>query len=90
MLLKTAIHGADANWGRILCAVGYSDPAEFTIDPATVSVSFVDVQNPGKELALLVNGEPVAQVDEVWARQLLEQENIEIRVRMGQGSEQAA
>ena len=34
-LVKTAIHGEDANWGRIIAAVGYSgiefDPAKFEI-----------------------------------------------------------
>ena len=36
-LTKAAIFGADANWGRVLCAMGYSG-AEF--DPETVDVSF--------------------------------------------------
>lgn len=40
-LVKTAIHGEDANWGRILCAAGYSG-AEF--DPADASVFLGDVK----------------------------------------------
>lgn len=92
MLLKCAINGADANWGRILCAVGYSNPKGFVVDPTTVSVSFVD-QTPGdthgKEMVLLTNGEPSDHVDEAWARKVLEQEQINIIVRMGQGREQA-
>jgi glutamate N-acetyltransferase/amino-acid N-acetyltransferase len=37
-LFKTAMFGADANWGRILCAIGYAD-AEFSV--STVDVSLV-------------------------------------------------
>ena len=37
-LVKTAIFGADANWGRILCAIGYTD-AEFKIDCVDVYMS---------------------------------------------------
>ncbi|KAG0277378.1 hypothetical protein BGZ95_006059, partial [Linnemannia exigua] len=38
-LVKTALYGQDANWGRILCAVGYSGVKE--IDPTKVTVSFI-------------------------------------------------
>lgn len=88
MLLKCALNGQDANWGRILCAVGYSDPSEFTVEPSMVSVSFVD-QKDGSELVLLKNGEPVLPVDEQRASALLECEEIQVRVRMGQGSSSA-
>ncbi len=37
-LVKTAMFGADANWGRILCAIGYSD-ATFAIDRVDVALS---------------------------------------------------
>lgn len=87
-LVKTAIHGADANWGRILCAVGYSTPASFTVDPTKVSVSFVP--SDGTEvLRTLVNGEP-QQVDEVRAKKVLSLEDIEIQVDLQAGSESAA
>jgi len=39
-LVKTAIHGEDANWGRILAAIGYSG---ISFDPAVVEISFDDV-----------------------------------------------
>jgi glutamate N-acetyltransferase/amino-acid N-acetyltransferase len=39
-LVKTAIHGEDANWGRILAAVGYSG---ISFDPAAVEIFFDDV-----------------------------------------------
>lgn len=36
-LLKAAMFGADANWGRVLCAIGYT-PGEFTIDHVSVQL----------------------------------------------------
>ncbi|GAA5949541.1 hypothetical protein JCM21900_000257 [Sporobolomyces salmonicolor] len=85
-LVKCAIHGEDANWGRILCAVGYSQPP-FTIDPSKVSVSFVPTDGT-PELKLLVNGEP-ENVDEARASEILKEEDLEIRVELGLGEEQA-
>ena len=36
-LVKAAMFGADANWGRVLCAMGY---AKASFDPSLVSISF--------------------------------------------------
>lgn len=85
-LVKTALHGQDANWGRILCAVGYSQPP-FEIDPTKVSVSFVPTDGSA-ELKLLINGEP-EQVDEVRAREILKDEDLEIKIELGLGDESA-
>ncbi|KAI5479805.1 glutamate N-acetyltransferase / amino-acid N-acetyltransferase [Pseudohyphozyma bogoriensis] len=85
-LVKTALHGQDANWGRILCAVGYSSP-NFTIDPTKVTVSFIPADGTA-ELKLLVNGEPEV-VDEVRAKEILEMEDLEIRIELGLGEESA-
>ncbi|GAA5849364.1 hypothetical protein JCM8547_006526 [Rhodosporidiobolus lusitaniae] len=86
-LVKTALHGEDANWGRILCAVGYTSPLSFTIDPTKVSVSFIP-QDGSKELKLLVNGEP-ENVDEERAAEILKEEDLEIRIELGLGEEKA-
>ncbi|GAA5960675.1 hypothetical protein JCM8115_001792 [Rhodotorula mucilaginosa] len=85
-LVKCALHGQDANWGRILCAVGYSQPG-FEIDPTKVSVSFVP-QDGTPALQLLVNGEP-ENVDEGRASEILAEEDLEIRVELGLGDESA-
>lgn len=37
-LVKTAMFGADANWGRILCAIGYTE-GDFKVDEIEVSIS---------------------------------------------------
>ena len=77
-LVKTALHGADANWGRILCAVGYSG-IEF--NPANVSIDFnnLPVLKPNYEIVL----------DEEKAKEALSQENIKVLINLNQGSAEA-
>ena len=85
-LVKTALYGKDANWGRILCAVGYTEGiSEDTVIPHRTSVSFVPVDG-SEELKLLVEGEPET-VDEMRAAAILECEDLEIRVDLGGGAE---
>jgi glutamate N-acetyltransferase / amino-acid N-acetyltransferase len=94
-LVKTALYGKDANWGRILCAAGYalvSPPTRDPIDvpeiiPERTSVSFIPADG-SQELKLLVNGEP-EQVDEERASQILEMEDLEIVVNLGTGDKSA-
>ncbi|GAO18536.1 uncharacterized protein UV8b_06644 [Ustilaginoidea virens] len=94
-LVKTALYGKDANWGRILCAAGYaliSKPGQPISDvpeivPEKTHVSFVPTDG-SKELKLLVNGEP-EQVDEERASEILEMEDLEILVKLGTGDKAA-
>lgn len=94
-LVKTALYGKDANWGRILCATGYSLISEPgmprndvpEINPEKTNVSFIPTDGSA-ELKLLVNGEP-EQVDETRAAQILEHEDLEILVRLGTGTKEA-
>ncbi|KIH90846.1 glutamate N-acetyltransferase [Sporothrix brasiliensis 5110] len=95
-LVKTALYGKDANWGRILCATGYaliSEPGADevsttpSIAPNQTNVSFLPTDGSA-ELKLLVNGEPEA-VDETRAAEILELEDLEILVRLGTGKEEA-
>ncbi len=80
-LVKTALYGKDANWGRILCAIGYtSGVPSNAIVPEQTSVSFVPADGSA-ELKLLVNGEPET-VDEERAKEILEGEDLEILVRL--------
>ena len=84
-LVKTALFGEDANWGRILAATG-SVP-DTVIDPSRVSVTFVP-SDGSAAFPVLVNGEPLV-VDEVRAKQVLSLRDIEIIVDLAVG-EQAA
>lgn len=86
-LVKTALYGKDANWGRILCAIGYTENLDIdgVIEPTKVSVSFVAPKarssEASGELRLLVNGEP-QDVDEARAARVLEEEDLEILVKL--------
>ncbi|KAK5121902.1 hypothetical protein LTR85_004474 [Meristemomyces frigidus] len=96
-LVKTALYGKDANWGRILCAIGYAPGIMASTElqvpevkgglvqvvPERTSVSFVPTDGSA-ELKLLVRGEP-EQVDEERAKQILEMEDLEILVRLDDG-----
>ncbi|KAJ5735677.1 Arginine biosynthesis bifunctional protein ArgJ [Penicillium malachiteum] len=88
-LVKTALYGRDANWGRILCAVGYTQGvAEGVVVPERTSVSFRPVDG-SPILKLLVNGEPET-VDEERASAILQNEDLEIEVDLGGGEKGAA
>ncbi|CAN9367981.1 unnamed protein product [Alternaria alternata] len=80
-LVKTALYGKDANWGRILCATGYAEGVDSVV-PEETSVSFVPT-DCSEELKLLVKGEP-EQVDENRAAKILEAEDLEIKVRLSE------
>jgi glutamate N-acetyltransferase / amino-acid N-acetyltransferase len=68
-LVKTAIYGADANWGRIIGAIGQS---EATVNPKTVDIAI-------GEITMLQNSTPVA-FDEDEARNYLMNDKVEILV----------
>ncbi|KAL8734878.1 MAG: hypothetical protein Q9166_001230 [cf. Caloplaca sp. 2 TL-2023] len=83
-LVKTALYGKDANWGRILCAVGYTEGLNpGAVVPERTSVSFVPTDG-SEVLKLLVKGEP-ERVDERRAAKILEEEDLEILVNLGGG-----
>ena len=84
-LVKTALYGRDANWGRILCAAGYTQALQAgAVVLEKTSVSFVPTDG-SEVLQLLVNGEP-QQVDEARAAQILAAEDLEILVDLGGGA----
>ena len=77
-LLKAAMFGADANWGRVLCAIGYSG--------AEVDVDRVDVSFRSKKGSVSVcrNGSGVPFSEEE-AKEILLEPEIEILVSIGDG-----
>lgn len=86
-LVKTALYGKDANWGRILCATGYAEGVESVV-PEETSVSFIPTDG-SEELKLLVKGEPET-VDEERAAKILESEDLEILVRVREAAGEEA
>jgi len=77
-LLKAAMFGADANWGRVLCAIGYSG--------ANVDVNKIDVAFKSKAGTILVckNGSGV-DFSEEKAKEILLCDEIEILVNLNDG-----
>ena len=77
-LTKAAIFGADANWGRVLCAMGYSG-ADF--DPEKVDVHFTSAAG---DIAVCEKGRGL-DFDEELAKKILTEHDIEINITMGEG-----
>ena len=77
-LLKAAMFGADANWGRVLCAIGYSGA---DVDVTKVDVSFRSAKG---EIAVCKDGAGVPFSEEIAKEVLLEKE-IEIVISVGDG-----
>ena len=77
-LTKAAMFGADANWGRILCAIGYSGA---DVDVHKVGVKFVSAAG---EILVCENGAGVAFSEELAKKILLEKE-IGIAITLGDG-----
>ena len=78
-LTKAAIFGADANWGRVLCAMGYSGAA---FDPEKVDVHFASAAG---DIAVCQQGRGL-DFDEALAKKILTEHDVEILITMGEGS----
>ena len=81
-LVKTAFFGEDANWGRILAAMGYSG-ANF--NPTKVSIKF---HNGSHSINLMQNGTPV-QFDEKLALKILKKNEITVELQLKEGNGEA-
>ncbi len=81
-LFKAAMFGADANWGRVLCAIGYSG--------ADVDVMKVDVEFESVEGSILVckDGSGV-DFDEDVAKKILLKDEINININLNEGEGKA-
>ena len=78
-LFKAAMFGADANWGRILCAIGYSG-AE--VDVNAVDVSFKSAKG---SIDVCKNGAGIPFSEEI-AKEILLENEIEIIIKVGNGN----
>ncbi len=74
-LVKTAFFGEDANWGRIIAAVGYSGA---DVDPDKVNISFDDV-------AMVSNGLGLDSAQEARASEVLKKPEFTVTVELGLG-----
>ena len=78
-LLKAAMFGADANWGRILCAIGYSGA---DVDVNKIDVSFKSLKG---EILVCKNGAGV-DFSEEKAKEILLEKEIEININLNSGN----
>lgn len=77
-LFKAAMFGADANWGRVLCAIGYSGA---DVDVNAVDVSFASAKG---EICVCVNGAGIPFSEEI-AKEILLESEIKIIIKVGNG-----
>jgi len=77
-LTKAAMFGADANWGRVLCAIGYSGA---DVDITKIDVSF---RSEAGEILVCKDGAGV-EFSEEKAKEILLKRDIEILVSLGDG-----
>ena len=77
-LVKTAMFGADANWGRVLCAIGYSG---MDVDISKVKVTF---KSEGGEVLVCENGAGVG-FDEDEAKEVLSCDTVIINIELNDG-----
>ena len=74
--------GADANWGRVLCAIGYSGA---DVDVSKVGVSFESCKG---EISVCENGRGV-EFSEEKAKEILLEEEITVIITLGDGESEA-
>ena len=77
-LLKAAMFGADANWGRVLCAIGYSGA---NVDVDKVDMAFV---SPKGRVDVCKNGSGIEFSEEI-AKEVLLERDITIEVKLNDG-----
>lgn len=81
-LFKAAIFGEDANWGRILCAVGYAQ-ADFDINKVDV-----DLKSKNGIISVCKNGTGI-EFSEEKASEILSADEIYVLINLNDGSEKA-
>ena len=81
-LLKAAMFGADANWGRVLCAIGYSGAS---VDVNKIDVSFASSKG---SIIVCVNGAGI-DFDEDKAKEILLEKEVEINIDLKQADHSA-
>ena len=77
-LFKAAMFGADANWGRVLCAIGYSGA---DVDVTKIDVAFKSVAG---EIVVCVDGAGV-EFSEEKAKEILTEKEIQVLINLKSG-----
>ena len=82
-LFKAAMFGADANWGRVLCAIGYTE-GDFAVDNIDVTMS------SAKGSVTVCKASEAAEYSEDKATEILSEEELVIDINMNQGEAAAS
>ena len=82
-LLKAAMFGADANWGRVLCAIGYSGA---NVNVNKVDVAFISAKG---KISVCKNGNGI-EFSEDEAKKILSENEIDIEVKLNDGDQNAS
>lgn len=81
-LVKTAFFGEDANWGRMVCALGYTE-IQFSLEKFSINI-----ENKDKKIDLMKEGIPLI-FDEEKALEILKMDEIKVNILLGEGEENA-
>ena len=81
-LVKTAFFGEDANWGRIVCSLGYTG-IDFDLNKTSISL----ISQFGK-VDMMENGVPL-EFNEEHGKQVLASSEIQVNIILGEGEETA-
>lgn len=88
-LVKTAFYGGDANWGRILAAVGYSDAqVDPTLANLWIAAGTADATASGGRVQLVRGGRPLSYSEEA-ATAIFQGDEISVAVELGLGTAHA-
>ncbi|MCE8020085.1 bifunctional glutamate N-acetyltransferase/amino-acid acetyltransferase ArgJ [Halomonas sp. MCCC 1A11036] len=79
-LVKTALFASDANWGRILAAVGRAPVRDFDVEQVTIDLG---------DVRLVENGGRAAGYTEEQGSRVMREAEIVIRIALGRGAESA-
>lgn len=81
-LVKSAFFGCDANWGRILCALGYS---EGSFNPDSIDISF---ESSKGRVQIMENGKP-SLYSPILAKSVMDDTKVDILIDLNSGNEKA-
>jgi glutamate N-acetyltransferase/amino-acid N-acetyltransferase len=76
-LVKTALFASDANWGRILAAVGRAGAEQLAIDEVDIDIG---------ACAIVRGGQPIPDFDEAPVARAMQAQDIDIAIRIGRGA----
>jgi len=87
-LLKAAMFGADANWGRVLCAIGYSQACSADGQPVDVNKIDVSFESAAGRIDVCKNGAGIDFSEDI-AKRVLSESEIVIAVELNSGNASA-